>query len=57
MNDKLAATDVDLERERFDDLCKVHSPRSCIRTVSKRIWLSLQGLSAERKQMPHIVES
>ena len=37
MNDELAAADVHLERERFDDLCKVHGfflYQNCLKTLS-----------------------
>ena len=58
MNDELAAANVDLERERFDNLCEIHTDSLFL--YQNRIKTDLiepKGLSAERKQMPQIVEN
>jgi len=45
MNDEFAAPDVYLERERFDDLCKVHSLVPVSKLSQNPIVLRAKGLS------------
>jgi hypothetical protein len=52
MNDELAAADLHLQRERFDNVCKVHSFVPVSKLRQNPIVLSVTGLSTERKQIP-----
>ena len=44
MDDELSAAGIDLQRERFDDLCKVHSLVAVSRLSQNPIVLSAKGL-------------
>ena len=52
MNDKLAASNINLEREHFNNLSEIHIRFPVAKLIQNSMVLTAKGLSAERKQIP-----